>query len=146
MAESKQPNEPPPRGDEVDYEESTSESDRKGPRRSETKVARLENELKEIKSVRSQVLLQLAKSKSASLGKIHPGLYMKNVSKPIIWDTRDKQNIEAFLTEYEAYCDAADYIGNTVRIRSFRSFLKKDASTTFASWRSSQGEDLRGMC
>ena len=67
---------------------------------------------------------------------------MKNVPKPMLWDTRDKRNIEAFLTEYEAYCDTVGYIGDAVRVRSFRSFLKEGASTTFASWRSSQGENL----
>ena len=72
LDESEQPNEPPPRGDEVDYEESTSESDPKDSRRSETKVARLEDELKEMRSVMSQVLLQLAKSKSDSSGETNP--------------------------------------------------------------------------
>lgn len=138
------PNEPPPGGDEVDYEpeESASDSDRKNPRRSETKLNRVETELKEMRNMMNLVVLQLAKATSVSSGGTSPGLYMKNVPKPQLWDTRDKRNIEAFLTEYEAYCEAAGYIGDAVRVRSFGSFLKEGASTTFSSWRSSQGEDL----
>ena len=142
LAESEQSNEPPPRVDEVDYEESASELDRTGLRRSETKVARLEDELKEMRSMMNQVVLQLPKATSASSGGTNLGLYMKNVPKPMLWDTRDKQHIEALLNEYEAYCDAAGYIGDSVRVRRFGCFLREGTSTTFANWRGSQCEDL----
>jgi hypothetical protein len=128
IGDSGQPNEPPPRGDEVDYEpeESASDSDRKNPRRSETKLTRVETELKKMRNMMNLVVLQLAKATSASSGGTSPGLYMKNMPKPPVWDTRDKRNIEAFLTEYEAYCEAAGYIGDAVRVRSFGSFLKAE--------------------
>ena len=96
-------------------------------------MVRVENELKEMRTVMYLVVLQLAKATSASSGGNSPRLYMKNVPKPPLWVTRDKRNIETFLTEYEAYCDAAAYIGDAVRVRSFGSFLKESASTTFAS-------------
>ena len=67
---------------------------------------------------------------------------MIHLPKPLTWDTRDKRNIEAFLSEYEAYCDASGYIGNEVRMRSFGPFIKEGASIAFAAWRGSRGEDL----
>ena len=67
---------------------------------------------------------------------------MTNVPKPMLWDMRHKRKIEAFFTQYEAYCDVAGCIGDAVRVRSFGSFLKEGASTTFVSLWGSQGEDL----
>lgn len=81
----------------------------------------------------------LKSTRSASSDGPRP-TYMKNVLKPMTWDTRDKKNIEAFLTEYEAYCDASDYIGDELRVRNFGSLLKDDASIAFADWRGSRGE------
>lgn len=40
--------------------------------------------------------------------------YMKNVSKPTTWNTKDKRNIEAFLTEYETYCDVSGSRGENL--------------------------------
>ena len=59
MGELEPPNESPPRGDEVDYEveESASNSDRKNPRRSETKVACIQDELKELRNMMNLVVL-----------------------------------------------------------------------------------------
>ena len=85
----------------------------------------------------NQVLIELVKKWSASSEETRPVVYMKNVPKLMTRDTRDKRNIEAFRTEYEAYCDAAGYIGDAVRIRSFGSFIKEGASMTFSNWRSS---------
>lgn len=59
-----------------------------------------------------------------------------------MWDTKDKRNIEAFVTEYETYCDALGYRGDKVRVRSFGSFLKEGASITFVAWQSGCAEDL----
>lgn len=70
---------------------------------------------------------------------------MKNVLKPIMWDTKDKRNIKTFLTKYEMYCDASEYIGDEVRVRSFRSFLKKYASIAFAAWQDLAVERLEGV-
>lgn len=83
----------------------------------------------------------LKSSRSASLDGPRP-TYMKNMPKPLTWDTRDKRNIEAFFNEYEAYCDASGYIGDEVRVRSYGSFLKEGASIAFAAWRGSRGENL----
>ena len=68
--------------------------------------------------------------------------YIKNVPKSTTWDTKDKRNIEDFLTEYETYCDASRYNGDDVKVRSFGSFLKDGASIAFAAWRGSRGERL----
>jgi hypothetical protein len=71
--------------------------------------------------------------------------YMKNISKPTTWDTKDKRNIETFFMEYETYCDASGYIGDEVRVRSFGSFLKEGASIVFAAWRNLAVERLEGV-
>lgn len=150
VAESEQPNVPLVASDEVDYDESESESDRKGPRRSETPVTRLKDEVKEIRGIMTNILdqnhllMELLKSRTASSDEPRP-TYMKNVPKPITWDTRDKRNIETFLTEYEAYCDASGYIGDEVRVRSFGSFLKDGASIAFAAWQNRAAKTFQGM-
>jgi hypothetical protein len=64
--------------------------------------------------------------------------YMKNVPKPVLWDTKDKRNIEFFMTKYENYCYAFGYLGDDVRVRSFGTFLKDSARITFLAWRASQ--------
>ena len=92
VAESEQPNVPLVASDEVDYDESESESHRKGPRRSETLVARLKNEVKEIIGIMNHVLMELFKSRTASSDEPR-STYMKNMPKPMTWDTRDKRNI-----------------------------------------------------
>ena len=135
LAGSEQPNEPPFEGDEVDYEESASKSDRKMPRRAETPVSRLKDEVKDLRDIMNQVLMETVKNRRASSGETRPVVYMKNMPKRMTWDTRDKRNIEAFLTEYEAYCDAAGYISDAVWVRNFGYFLKEGASMTFANWR-----------
>ena len=56
MGELEPPNEPPPRGD-YEVEESASNSDRKNPRRSETKVACIQDELKEMRNMMNLVVL-----------------------------------------------------------------------------------------
>ena len=118
-AGSDQPNVPLVASDEVDYDESESESDRKGSRRSETPVTRLKDEVKKIRRIMTNILdqnhlfMELLKSRTVSSNEPRP-TYMKNVPKPMTWDTRDKRNIETFLTEYEAYCDASGYIGDEV--------------------------------
>ena len=119
VAGSEQHNVPLFVSDEVDYDESASESDRKGPRRSETPVAPLKDEVKEMRGIKNQILMELLKSRTASSEEPRPTVYMKNVPKPMIWDTRNKRNIEAFITEYEAYCDASGYIGDEVRVKRF---------------------------
>lgn len=145
---SELPNVPLNASDEVDYDGSESDSDRKRPRRSETPVKHLKDEVDQMRAVmttlidQNNIMLEIIKSnRSASSDGPRP-TYMKNVPKPVTWDTRDKRNIEAFLTEYEAYCDVSDYIGDEVRVRSFGSFLKEGASIAFAAWQASQGEDL----
>ena len=60
-------------------------------------------------------------------------VYMKNVSKPVIWDTKDCRNIETFITEYETYCDASRYVDDDIQIRSFGSFLKEGAVATYSA-------------
>lgn len=81
-------------------------------------------------------MMEILKStRSASSDEPRP-TYMKNVPKPLTWDMRDKHNIEAYLTEYKAYCNVPDYIGDEVRLMNFGSFIKEGA------WRGSRGEDL----
>ena len=69
-------------------------------------------------------------------------VYMKNVPKPVIWDTKDCKNIETFITEYETYCDALGYVDNDVRVRSFGSFLKEGAVATYLAWRGTHSEAM----
>jgi hypothetical protein len=69
-------------------------------------------------------------------------IYMKNVPKLALWDTKDKRNIKFSMTKYENYCDASDYLGDDVRVRSFSTFLKDSARITFATWRASQVDEL----
>jgi hypothetical protein len=64
--------------------------------------------------------------------------YIKNVPKPALWDTKDKGNINFFMTEYESYCNEFGYLGDDVRVRSFDTFLKDSAGITFAASRASQ--------
>lgn len=148
MADLEQPNVPLVASDEVDSDGSESDSARKGPRRSKTPVVRLKDEVKEIRAVITNLMDQnhllmefLKNSRSASSDGSRP-TYMKNVPKLMTWDTRDKRNIEAFPTEYEAYCDVSGYIGDEVRVKSFGSFLKEGASIAFAAWRGLRGKDL----
>lgn len=61
--------------------------------------------------------------------------YTKNVPKPVVLDTKDRRNIETFITEYETYCDASGYLEDDVRVQSFGSFLKEGTIATFAAWR-----------
>ena len=35
-------------------------------------------------------------------------VYMKNVPKPMVWDTKDRKNIETFITKYETYREYVD--------------------------------------
>jgi hypothetical protein len=58
-AGSDQPNVPLVASDEVDYDESESESDRRGPRRSETQVTRLKDEVKEIRGIMTNILIKI---------------------------------------------------------------------------------------
>lgn len=55
-AGSEQPYVPLPANDEVDYDWSESDSDRKGPRRRETPVARLKDEVKEMRAVMASLM------------------------------------------------------------------------------------------
>lgn len=61
---------------------------------------------------------------------------MKNVSKPIMCDTKDEKNIEAFFTEYETYCKISGYNDDKVRVRSFSYFFKDEV------WQGSGGDNL----
>ena len=131
VAGSEQPKIPLVASDEVDYDGSESDSDRKGPRRSETPIARLKDEVKDIRAVmanlmdQNHLMIEILKStRSASSDGTRP-TYMENVPKPLTWDTRDKRNIEVFLTEYEAYCDASGYIGDNVRVRTLGPSLRR---------------------
>lgn len=62
-------------------------------------------------------------------------IYIKNAPKPTMWEIKDKKNIGAFFLEYRTYYEALGYFGDEVRVRSFGSFLKEGASTTFISWK-----------
>ena len=92
--------------------------------------------------VKNHLMMKFFKSTRSALSDGPRSTYMKNVPKPMTWDTRDKKNIEALLIEYEAYCDASGYIGDELRVRNFGSLLKDDESIAFAAWRGSRGEDL----
>jgi hypothetical protein len=110
-------------------------------------VTRLKDEIKDIRRIMTNILdqnhllMKLFKSRTASSDESHP-TYIKNVPKPMTWDTRDKRNMETFLTEYKTYCNASGYIGDEVRVRNFGSFFKDGASIAFAAWHGSRGEDL----
>ena len=138
---AEQPNVPLDASEEVDSEESEKDSDREGPRHGETAVVRFKSEFREMQATiaslvqQNQMLMELAQGKLAK-GSSSDGskpTYMKNVPKPPNWDTKDRRNIEAFLTEYETYCNASGYIGDEVRVRSFGSFLKEGAAVSFAA-------------
>lgn len=137
MAEG-QPNVPLREREDVDFEESENDSDREEPQRRETPITKLKDEFCEMRAtmatliVLNQMLVEIIRSgKSLSSDATKP-TYMKNVPKPMTWDTKDKRNIETFLTEYETYCDASGYNGDEVRVRNFGSFLKDGVSIAFA--------------
>ena len=148
VAEQEQPNKLLVASDEISSEGSESESDRKGPRQRETPVAKLKDEVKEMRVVmtnlmdQNQMLIEILKSRRSSSSDATKSMYMKNVPKPTTWDTIDKKYIEVFLTEYETYCDASGYNSDDVKVRSFGSFLRDGTSIAFAAWRGSRGEDL----
>jgi hypothetical protein len=48
--------------------------------------------------------------------------YMKNMSNAVLWDTKDKQNINFFMTKYESYSNASGYREDNVHVRSFSTF------------------------
>jgi hypothetical protein len=143
-----QPNIPLEGREEVESEESEKDSDREEPRRRETPIAKLRDELREMKATiialaqQNQMLVEMVQKRRSLSSDGSKPTYMKNVPKPTAWDTKDKMNIETFLTEYEMYCDALGYIGDDVRLRIFRSFLKDGASIVFAAWRGSRVEAL----
>lgn len=88
VTKSKQPNEPFGPSDEVSSEGSRSVSDRKGPRRRETPMAKLKNDVCEMRLAMSslmdqnQMLVEIIKSmRSSSSDAIRP-MFFKNVLKP----------------------------------------------------------------
>jgi len=115
-----QPNVPSEVSEEVESEESEKDSDREGPRRRETPIAKNRNEFREMKAIitslaqQNQMLLEMVQKGRSSSSDGSKPTYMKNVPKPTTWDTKDKSNIDSFLTEYETYCDASGYIGDEV--------------------------------
>ena len=138
----------PSESEEVESEESEKDSDQEGPRRRETPIAKLCNEFREMQAIinalaqQNQMLVDMVqKRKNLSSDGSKP-TYMQNVPKPMSWDTKDKRNIETFLTEYETYCDASGYIGDEVRVRCFGSFFKDGAAIAFAVWQGSRREAL----
>lgn len=80
------------------------------------------------------MLVEIIKSGKSSLSDATKPNYIKNVLKPMTWDTSDRRNIEGFLTEYEIYCDTSDYDGDDVMVKKFGSFLKVGAFIAFTSW------------
>ena len=69
-------------------------------------------------------------------------VYMKNVLKLVVWDTKDRRNIETFITEYETYCNALGYLNDDVKVRSFGSFLKEGIIATYSAWRGTHPETM----
>lgn len=124
-----QPNAPLDESEGVESEEPKKDSDREGPRRRETPMAKLKDEFREMRATmamlidQNQMLVEIIRSKINTSSDATKPTYMKNVLKPTMWDTRDKRNIKAFFTEYETYCDASGYNGDEVKVRSFGSFL-----------------------
>jgi hypothetical protein len=55
---------------------------------------------------------------------------MKNVFKPIIWNTNNKQTLKNFIIKYETIYEGLRYVKDNV---SFGSFLNKGASITFST-------------
>lgn len=134
--EKEPPNKPPHEGNEVDSKESEQHSNRERSKRTETSIS----QLKEVRAIRSTVKT-MANQKQLRLDKIKwvensssdvtKPTYMKDVLKPALWNTKDKHNIETFMTKYGMYCDAVDYMGDEIRVKGFGSFLNKGASITF---------------
>lgn len=138
MAEN-QSNVPPEENEEVESKESKNNSDWEGPWRHKTSMTKFKNDFREMQATiaslrqQNQILIEMVqRQKNSSLDGSNPS-YMKNVPKLTTWDTKDKNNIEILLTEYETYCDALGYIGDEVRMRNFGSFLKGRAVVSFAS-------------
>ena len=82
----------------------------------------------------NQLVMELAQQRArGTLSDGSKPTYMKDVPKSANRDTKDRRNIEAFLIEYEMYCDTLVYIGDKVRVRSFVSCLKEGAAISFAA-------------
>jgi hypothetical protein len=121
-------------------------SEDRAPRRKSSTLLRMEEKMQLIKAQmtlmlqHNQLLMEcLFKGKEVlSPSILSKVTYMKNVPKPALWDTKDKQNIEFFMIEYKSYCDASGYQEVDVRMKSFSTFLKDSAEITFAAWRASQ--------
>ena len=147
MAED-QPNVPPIENEEVESEESVKDSNREAPRQQEPSMTKFKDEFCEMKATittlidQNRMLVEIMKSGKSSSSDATKPTYMKNVPKPTTWDTKDKRNIEAIITEYETYCDAAGYNDDEVRVKIFGSFLKDDASIAFVACQGSRGEYL----